>query len=45
MYRDGNVVFTESFGVLKFNFDKKKVIFQIRGNGNAILEETTQIYP
>jgi len=44
-YRDGNVIFTESFGVLKFNFDEKKVIFQIRGNGNSILEEITQTYP
>lgn len=44
-YRDGNVIFTENFGVLKFDFDNKKVIFQIRGNGNAILEELTQSYP
>jgi len=44
-YRTGNVIFTESFGVLQFNFDKKKVTFQIRGNGNSILEELTQTYP
>ncbi len=45
MYRDGNVVFTESFGVLHFNFDKKKVSFQMRGNGNSILQEIEQVYP
>ncbi len=44
-YRDGNVVFLKSFGVLHFNFNKKKVSFQIRGNGNSILQEIEQVYP
>jgi len=44
-YRDGHVVFTESYGVLKFNFEQKKVTFQMRGNGNSILQEISQTYP
>ncbi|WP_299624352.1 alkaline phosphatase D family protein [uncultured Tenacibaculum sp.] len=43
--RVGNVIFTESFGVLQFDFDSNKVIFQMRGNGNAVLQEISQIYP
>ncbi|WP_442265670.1 alkaline phosphatase D family protein [Tenacibaculum sp. ZS6-P6] len=43
--RIGNVIFRESFGVLKFDFKKKKVSFQMRSDGNAILQEFSQIYP
>lgn len=43
--RVGNVVFTESFGVLLFDFDQKKVVFQMRGNGNSILQKISQTYP
>lgn len=44
-YRNGNVVFTESFGVLKFDFDRKRVIFQMRGDNEKVLQEMTQVYP
>lgn len=43
-YRVENVVFTESFGVLYFDFQHKKVQFQIRGDEGKILEKTEQWY-
>ncbi len=43
-FRVGEVVFTESFGVLKFDFEKKKVVFQIVGNNAEVLEKTEQWY-
>lgn len=45
MFRDGEVVSTKSFGVLKFDFTNKKVIFQMRGDNKVILQEITQTYP
>lgn len=43
-FRVGEVVSTESFGLLKFNFEKKQVDFQIIGDGGAILGELQQGY-
>lgn len=43
-YRVGEVVFTESFGVLNFDFEKRKVEFQILGDNGQVLEETEQMY-
>lgn len=43
-YRVGEVVFTESFGLLNFDFEKKKVEFQIRGDNGQVLEKTEQVY-
>lgn len=45
IFRDGNVISTKSFGVLKFNFTHKKVTFQMRGANNVILQEITEVYP
>jgi len=43
-YRLGTVVAEISFGLLKFDFDQKKVHFQIRGKDNVLLQEYTQVY-
>lgn len=43
-YRVGDVIFTESFGLLKFNFETQTVTFQIIGDENQILQEITQKY-
>ncbi|WP_299437393.1 hypothetical protein [uncultured Aquimarina sp.] len=43
--RVGEVVFIPSFGILKFDFDKQKVIMQMRGENNRILQEFIQQYP
>ena len=43
-YRLGEVVFTESFGILKFNMTAKKIRFQIIGNGGKVLGEIEQQY-
>ncbi|GGG99687.1 hypothetical protein GCM10011416_17610 [Polaribacter pacificus] len=43
-YRLGTVVSEISFGLLKFDFDQKKVRFQIRGKNNVLLQEYTQVY-
>ena len=43
-YRLGEVVFTESFGLLKFNMTAKKIRFQIIGNGGTVLAEIEQQY-
>lgn len=43
-FRVGEVVFTESFGVLRFNFDEKKVAMEMRGKGNVVLGELSQKY-
>ncbi len=43
-YRQGEVVFQESFGVVYLDFDTKQARFQIRAEGNAVLQEITQKY-
>ena len=43
-YRLGEVVSTESFGLVKFNLTAKKVRFQIIGDGGSILGEIEQQY-
>lgn len=43
-YRVGEVVSTESFGVVLLDFENKQATFQIRADGNAILQEITQKY-
>lgn len=43
-YRVGEVVFTESFGILEFNFEAKKVDFKIVGDNGIVLEEIEQVY-
>ena len=41
----GEVVKEINFGILKFDFDKNKVIMEIRGKENKLLQEYVQIYP
>jgi len=43
--RIGKVIDDKSFGVLKFDFEKKIVIMQMMGDGGEIQQEITQIYP
>ena len=43
-YRLGEVVFTESFGLVKFKMDTKKIRFQMVGDGGTILGEIEQQY-
>ncbi|WP_298480409.1 alkaline phosphatase D family protein [uncultured Maribacter sp.] len=43
-FRLGSVVFTESFGLLNFDFQQRKVNFQIIGDQGRILEKTEQRY-
>ena len=43
-FRVGEVVFTESFGVVHFNFENKVVTFEMRGNDGVILEALQQQY-
>ncbi|WP_396634929.1 alkaline phosphatase D family protein [Maribacter sp. R86514] len=43
-YRVGDVVFTESFGILEFDFDAKKVDFKIVGDNGIVLEKLEQVY-
>ena len=40
----GEVVKEINFGILKFDFEKNKVIMEIRGKENKLLEEYVQIY-
>ncbi|WP_343328871.1 alkaline phosphatase D family protein [Polaribacter staleyi] len=42
--RVGSVVSTKSFGVLKINFDKKKVVMEMRGD-DTLQQKIEQIYP
>lgn len=44
-YVKGEVVKEINFGLLKFDFKNNKVIMQIRGKENKLLEEFIQIYP
>ena len=41
----GEVVKEINFGILKFDFDKNKVIMEIRGKENKLLQEYVQFYP
>ena len=43
-YRLGDVVFTESFGLLLFNFDTKTVTMQMCGNGDKVQQQLIQAY-
>lgn len=43
-YRLGEVVHTLSFGILKFNFERKEVTMQMRGVDNVLQQEITQTY-
>jgi len=43
-YRTSNVIFQKNFGLLKFDFKNKKVLFEIRGENNNLLENFEQQY-
>ncbi|MGB5553069.1 MAG: alkaline phosphatase D family protein [Flavobacteriaceae bacterium] len=43
-FRIGEVVFTESFGLLRFDFEKKQVDFKIIGDGGVLLQHIKQTY-
>ena len=43
-YRIQNVVSEISFGILKFNFDARKITMQMRGKDNKLLQELFQVY-
>lgn len=43
-YRVGDVVFTKSFGILKFNLTNDEVLMEMRGDYNKILQAITQKY-
>jgi len=43
-YRVSNVIKHLNFGVLRFDFENKRVTFQIRGKDNFLFEEFTQQY-
>ena len=44
VYRLGEVIFTESFGVLEFDFKRKKVHFKMMGDGGEVFAEMEQRY-
>ena len=43
-YRVGQVVFTESFGILEFDLRNKKVDFKIVGDNGNVLQTLEQVY-
>ncbi|MCK0110103.1 alkaline phosphatase family protein [Flavobacteriaceae bacterium S0825] len=43
-YREGEVVSDLSFGLLKINFETKKIIMQMRGENNVLQQELIQAY-
>ena len=43
-YRVGNVVSEKSFGIVKFNFNTNQVIFEMRGNNNALQESLSYTF-
>ncbi len=43
-FRVSNVIHQINFGVLKFDFKNNKVLFEIRGKNNDVLEQFTQQY-
>jgi alkaline phosphatase D len=44
-YVKGEVIKDINFGLLKFDFENNKVIMEIRGKENKLLQEYAQIYP
>lgn len=44
-YRFKRVVSELSFGILKFDFEKKRIIMQMRGINNVLQQELIQVYP
>lgn len=44
-YRMGSVVSQISFGLISINFKEKKLVMQMRGKNNMVLQEYVQIYP
>ena len=44
-YVKGQIIKDINFGLLKFDFENNKVIMQIRGKDNKLLQEYVQIYP
>ena len=44
-YRMQNVISEISFGILKFNFNTRKITMQMRGKNNKLLQELFQVYP
>ncbi len=44
-FRIGKVVSSLSFGVLSIDLTSNKVVFQMRGRNNTILQEISQTYP
>jgi alkaline phosphatase D len=44
-YVKGEVIKDINFGLLKFDFENNKVIMEIRGKRNKLLQEYVQIYP
>ena len=43
-FREGTVVSSLSFGVLKFNFETKTITMQMRGENNVLQQELIQAY-
>ena len=43
-YRTGSVVKKKNFGLLKINLNTQKVVFEIRGEGNELIETISQNY-
>ena len=43
-FRVGEVVSTESFGILEFDFKKHEVVFKMLGDGGTVLGELRQSY-
>ena len=44
IFADGTVVSKESFGVVLLDFQNREATFQMRADGNVILQEITQKY-
>ena len=44
-YRMGNVVSEISFGLIRINIKHKKIVMQMRGRDNILLQEYIQVYP
>ncbi len=43
-YRISNVIYEINFGLLKFDFNNNKVLFEIRGKNNLVLEKYVEQY-
>jgi alkaline phosphatase D len=43
-YRVGSVIFTESFGLLEFDFNRKQVGFKIIGDNGVVLDKLEQTF-